>query len=216
MPAPAVFLRLSNFSSRSFVKPCILMLALLASGVLTTEIYAQDATDKRPLTISDYQLWRTISGSRISADGRWAAWTYTRERSDDVVHIKSLNSTSEHVLSPATGVELSEDGQWAAYFVDLPFAEAEKLRRDGEDVLREAELINLESGEKLKWGDVTSFEFSSGSSHFFIKKRQVDEDSDHDGTDLILRNLEEGYEELIGSVDEAEFNKTGDTIRVQC
>ena len=120
------------------------MLALLASGVLTTEIYAQDATDKRPLTISDYQLWRTISGSRISADGRWAAWTYTRERSDDVVHIKSLDSTLEHVLSPATGVELSEDGQWAAYFVDLPFAEAEKLRRDGEDVFREDELINLQ------------------------------------------------------------------------
>ena len=146
MPAPAFFLRLSNFSIRPYVRSCVLVLALLASGVLATQLYAQDDGDKRPLTIADYQLWRTISGSRISADGRWAAWTYTRERSDNVVHIKSLDSTSEHVLSPATGVQLSDDGQWAAYFVDLPFSEAEKLRRDGEDVLREAELINLASG----------------------------------------------------------------------
>jgi len=209
MPAPAFFLRLSNFSIRPYVRSCVLVLALVANGVLATQLYAQGDGDKRPLTIADYQLWRTISGSRISADGRWAAWTYTRERSDNVVHIKSLDSTSEHVLSPATGVQLSDDGQWAAYFVDLPFSEAEKLRRDGEDVLREAELINLASGEKLTWGDVTSFEFSSGSSHFFVKKRQANEDSDHDGTDLILRNLEEGYEELIGSVDEAEFNEVG-------
>ena len=209
MPAPALFLKISHFPIRTYVRSRTLVLALLAGAVLATQLFAQANGDKRPLTIADYQLWRTISGSRISADGRWAAWGYSRERSDDVVYIKSLDGTTEHVLSPATGVQLSGDGQWAAYFVDPPFAEAEKLRRDGEDVSRDAELMNLASGEKLTWGDVTTFEFAEGSSHFFVKKRQPNEDSDHDGTDLILRNLEEGYEELIGSVDEAEFNEAG-------
>ncbi len=32
-------------------------------------------------TFADYQLWRTISDDRISDDGRWVAWTYSKARS---------------------------------------------------------------------------------------------------------------------------------------
>ncbi|MDH3424689.1 MAG: prolyl oligopeptidase family serine peptidase, partial [Gemmatimonadota bacterium] len=42
-----------------------------------------------------------------------------------------------------------------------------------------------------------------------MKKRKADSDAEHDGTDLILRNLREGYEELVGSVAEADFNDQG-------
>ena len=209
MSALSFFLTPADFLTRICIRSRVLLLALVAATALGTDLYAQDDQDKRPLEIADYQLWRTISESKISADGQWAAWTYSREQFDKTVHIKSLVSNAEYISSPAMGVQLSDDGEWAAYFVEPPFSEAEKLRRDGQDISRDTELINLASGEKLIWRGVTEFNFSSRSTHFFVKKSQADEASDHDGVDLILRNLEEGYEELIASVNEAEFSEAG-------
>jgi dipeptidyl aminopeptidase/acylaminoacyl peptidase len=83
------------------------------------------------------------------------------------------------------------------------------LRRDDETVTRQAGLLELATGTSLTWDDASSFGFSEGSSHFFLKKRKTNDEVEHEGTDLILRNLREGFEELIGSVGEAEFNDGG-------
>ena len=178
---------------------------LLAAGPAR----AQSAAEKRTLEIADYAQWRTIAGSTISDDGRWVAWAYSRVRGDDTLHVEALDSDAEHVIASASRAEFSDDGAWVAYFVSLPFLEAEKLRRDGETVTRQAGLLELATGEVLTWDEVSSFGFSEGSSHFFVKKRPSDGDAEYDGTNLILRNLREGFEELIGSVDEAEFNSGG-------
>jgi len=186
-----------------------LLLVTLAPFVATGPARAQSTPEKRPLEIADYALWRTISGSTISDDGRWVAWDYSRVRGDDTLHVKALDSDSAHVIASASSAEFSDDGRWVAYVISPPFMEAEKLERDGETVTRQAGLLELATGESLTWDEASSFGFSEGSSHFFVKKRQQDEDAEHDGTNLILRNLGEGFEELIGSVDEVEFNSGG-------
>ena len=99
-----------------------------------------------------------------------------------------------------------------AYFASLSFKDAEKARENDDPVLRKAELMDLGSGETLTWDDASSFGFADGSSHFYVKKRKKDRSADHDGTDLILRNLRQGYDELIGSVDELGFNKAGTSL----
>ncbi len=172
-------------------------------------ILAQAGEQVRPLEIADYALWKRMSGATISPDGEWAAWTLRSERSDDTLHVQALDSEAYHAIALGSDAEFSDDGRWVAYFLSPGFAEAEKLRRDDETVTRQAELRNLSSGETFSWEDAQSFAFSDGSSHFFVKKRQADARADHDGTDLILRNLAEGYEELLGSVDDVEFNKAG-------
>ena len=187
----------------------ILFASLLTAIALTAPIAAQDAAEERPLTISDYQLWRTISGSRISDDGRWVSWTYSRVRSDDELHVRSLDSDVTHAVPNASESEFSDDGTWIAYFIDLPFREAEELEEDGEDVPRQVGLMALATGETLTWDEALSFRFSEGSSHFYVEKGETTDDAEHDGTDLILRNLREGYEELIGSVHEVAFNDPG-------
>ncbi len=197
-------------------------------GVMGGPLRAQGPAQKRPLTIAEYKLWRSISGATMSPDGKWAAWSYTLVRGDDTLHVVNLDTDAEHVVPLASGAEFSDDGEWVAYFLSPPFVEAEKARREDDPVVRKAELLNLTSGEKRSWDGAASFGFAKGSSHFFVKKGSGDSGGGGGrsgggqaagrsggggdgprGTDLILRNLREGYDELIGSVDEAGFNKPG-------
>jgi dipeptidyl aminopeptidase/acylaminoacyl peptidase len=186
-----------------------------------TPCQAQASPERRPLTIAEYRLWRSISGAEISPDGRWAAWTYSLERGDDTLHVASLDSDAKHVVPLGSGARFSDDGRWVAYFLSLSFRDAERVRGDNTPVTRKAELLDLASGEKMTWDDATSFGFAKGSGHFFVKKRrpeaagargaggQASGAARPQGSDLILRNLAEGYDELLGSVDEHGFNKAG-------
>ena len=67
----------------------LLVLAILVPGA---PVEAQSGDEKRTLEISDYHLWRTISGAEISDDGQWVSWTYTRVRGDDTLFVKGLDS----------------------------------------------------------------------------------------------------------------------------
>lgn len=175
--------------------------ATAPSGTVTTA-----TTGKRPLEIADYRLWRTIDDESISADGRWVAWTYSRVRGDDTVHVRTVDGNRMHTVARASDPQLSGDGRWMAYALVPPFEEVEALERDGDRVPRRAGLLDLETGDTLAWDDVDSFGFSETGRHFWVKKRG-DGDAEHDGTDLILRHLGAGYEELLGSVDEMGFNE---------
>lgn len=200
-----------------------LAVAFVLLSLSSGELVAQASSEKPALTIAEFARWRSISGAAISADGRWAAWTYTRERFDDTLHVANLDSGEEHVVPLGSDAELSDDGAWVAYFLSPPFAEAERLRRDDETVTRKVGLMNLANGETLTWEDAASFGFAKGSGHFYVKKRQQNEsggsrgggrsgggeDAAPQGSDLILRDLREGYDELIGSVQEHAFNKAG-------
>lgn len=179
-----------------------------AAGAQSTST-ATDAGANRALQIADYQLWRTIEDDAISDDGRWVAWTYSRVRGDDTLTVRGLDNGVEHVVPRATDAAFSSDGRWLAYFVAPPVEEVEALEREGERVPRRAGLLDLATGDTLSWGDAESFGFSEGGGHFYVKKRKEDPEAEHDGTDLIVRNLDEGYEELIGSVDELAFNERG-------
>jgi dipeptidyl aminopeptidase/acylaminoacyl peptidase len=184
---------------------------------------AQDSGQKRPLPIAEYRLWRSISGAVLSPDGQWVAWSYSRVRGDDTLHVVNLDSQAEHVVPLASGAQFSDDGRWVAYLLSPPFEEAEKARRENAPVARKAELLDLRTGEKRSWDEAGSFGFARGSSHLFVKKRADPGNGDGQegggagrtrddqprGTDLILRNLRQGYDELIGSVDESGFNKPG-------
>ena len=185
-----------------------LLLALLFAAATPSGSHAQDGS-KRPLSIADYQSWRTISGAELSDDGLWAAWTYSRVRGDDTLQVRSLDSDTRFAVPNGSNGKFSSDGAWIGFFVSLEFREVEKLEKDGEPVPRQAGLLDLATGEIRMWDDADSFGFSEGGGHFYVKKRKADSDAEHDGTDLILRNLSEGYEELIASVDELAFDEEG-------
>ncbi len=174
-----------------------------------SSIAAQEDQTPRPLTIADYDLWRSIQGVRISDDGRWAAFVYAGRERDNLLVIRDLDSGEEIEIERGSDAQFSDDGAWVGYTLSLPIDEVNTLRENGDPIPERAELRNLSSGEVQGWENVSGYEFADGSTAFAVKKVAADEDADHDGSELILVHLNRGYEELLGSVDEFAFNDGG-------
>ncbi|MFC1629512.1 hypothetical protein ACFL3H_10445, partial [Gemmatimonadota bacterium] len=168
--------------------------------------------EKRPVGIEEYGRYRSISSVSISDDGEWTSYSYTRREADDSLHVSNSGTGKDYLIPLASGARFSEDSRWVAYALTVPWKEAEKLSEDNKPVPRKVELMNLATGEKITWENAASFAFNETSTHFVIKKNKVDRQAKHDGTDLILRHLGGGYEELIGSVSAFEFNKPGTVL----
>jgi len=196
------------------------VLTLLILLVPLSGLLAQDPGAKKPLPIEEYGLWRSITSTAISNNGEWICYGYSKRETDDTLHVKSLENETEYVIALASGARFSDDAKWIAYALSEPQSERDRGAepaqptapggrggRGGGAAGRKAELMNLETGEKLTWENVSNFAFSEDSRFFAARKVKADREAEHDGTDLILRNLSEGYEELIGSVSDFAFNK---------
>jgi len=188
---------------------CVIVLIGLAPG-----IYAQ-STNKKVLTINDYEKWRTISSVSISDNGGWITFAYIFPDKDDTLYVKSTTTDKEYEIprgilqARGSSPAFSDDSRWVAYFINLPDKEQKKLQKDKKPVPRKTELLNVETGEKITWENVASFSFSKGSGFLAVKKAKADPKAKLNGTDLILRHLTKGYHELIGHVNEFSFNKPG-------
>ena len=167
------------------------------------------AEEKRPFTIDDYANWRSITSTSISDDGNWVSYAYRKTKSDDELFIKNLVSDKEYKVIGASDPKFSIDSRWVAYTLNLPRKEAEKLRKQKKPVPRKAELINLSTGEKTTFENVSSFSFSKESGYLAVKKTKADPKAKHKGTDLILYNLKAKNFHNLGNVAEFKFNKSG-------
>lgn len=196
-----------------FATAVLVLLSALAPGGAGAQVAAPSpavepasTATRRPLEIADYARWRSIDGETLSPDGRFVAWSFGRVRGDDTLHVRAVDGSAAHTVAFASGPLFSDDGRWVAYEIGHPFAD----RAGGDDDLpASAGLMDLATGETWSWENSDDFGFSPGSSHFWIKKVAADPDADHDGTDVLLRDLSDGSVELLGSVDELEFDDAG-------
>lgn len=69
-----------------------LLLVLLVGGVHSVAAQAQ----KRPLIPADWDRWRSISGTAISSDGQWVAYTLRPQVGDGEFVIRSTTATTEY------------------------------------------------------------------------------------------------------------------------
>ena len=94
--APMASARSSN-PARTCTRPLLSFLLLLAM-VWVPALRAQDSSEKKALSIAEYQLWRSISGAQISPNGEWVSWTYSPMRGDDTLHVVNPSTGAEHVV----------------------------------------------------------------------------------------------------------------------
>lgn len=194
--------------TRRFLPLFVITLLLIP----VASVFAQGGDEKKTLTIEDYARWRTIGSTSISDEGGWMSYAYLTPNADDTLFVKSISAGTEYMIPRGQRPQFSDDEKWVAYMVATSYEEAEKLREKKEPVPQQAELMNLNTGEKTTWDNASSFSFSKGSRCLAIKKTKSDREAKHGGTDMILRNLIEGYQELIGSVDSFSFNKEGNLL----
>ncbi|MBL0940336.1 MAG: S9 family peptidase [Gemmatimonadaceae bacterium] len=111
-------------------------LTVLALCSAPSFVVAQSAatSSKKPLTVGDYALWRTIEGASISADGRWVAYN-TRltntlpVESKPVLRLRDVENGKDVEILHASQPTFSPDGKWVAYLVEPP-APARGARAD--------------------------------------------------------------------------------------
>ncbi len=180
-----------------------------------TQLSAQQSEDtpmrggKKVLSIDEYVLWRSIANTSISPDGEWLTYSYDyREIDEDEpletdrpLVIKRASGADSILVARGEDPEFSDDGRWIAYWIE-PEHDADD---DEEPVL---ELRDLETGDTRTWDEVDAFGFTEAGV-LWAKKNPVDEDADHDGTDMVIRYLELGHEELISYVDEFAPDEAG-------
>lgn len=188
----------------------------LALGIaLAANPYLQAQAPKKVLGIDDYARWQSIETSRISGDGNWVAYTFRHPNALDpqpVLHVLRLDSEKDTEIPNGAQPAFSDDSRWVAYFVELPYADAKKLRDGNKPVTRKAQLLDLEKGSKDTWEDIQSFSFASGSGHLLLKRRPPDAKAKYKGADAVLHDLKTGYDQLLGSANETAFNRKGELL----
>ncbi|MGD2122368.1 MAG: prolyl oligopeptidase family serine peptidase [Gemmatimonadota bacterium] len=176
------------------------------------------------MTVDDYALWRSVGQTSLSPDGRWATYAYSQREVDDSLFIKPLGGGEAHVVVRGGNPEFSGDSRWVAYYVNPEDSEGGSGRAGGGappggpgargqggggGQARVLELYDLQNGNTVRWENVQGFGFSESGSALAVKKGKADSDAEHDGTDLLLRYLASGEEELIAYVDEWAFDENG-------
>lgn len=177
--------------------------------LLVFSLFAQTSSEKKILTLDEFGKWRSIRSATISDDGNWITYVYSLRDKDDTLYVKNLVNEKQYQIPGGTGPKFSDDSRWISYTINKPRKEVKKLQKDKKPVPKKLELLNLISSEKYQVDNLSSFVFSKGSNFLAIKKAKSNPKAKHKGTDLILRNLKTGLDDLIGSVSNFSFNKPG-------
>ena len=186
----------------------LLLMLILSLVCVSSNLYAQNDTDKKVLGIEDYMLWRNVSSTSISGDGEWITYAYTRRNEDGAMYVKHLESDKVIEVERGGVPQFSDDNRWIAYRINPPVEKPGQERQEGEERNRKMELLELATGDKYSVDNFSSFSFTKGSKYFIVRKS----DSDSGGSDLLLRNLETGMNELIGNVAQFAVNKGGNLL----
>lgn len=180
-----------------------LLLLIISVGLMAGE------AEKKVLTLDDYPLWKHIEEATISNRGDWITFGYRPNGGDVTLYIKNLENGKIYDVEVGSDPAISSDSRWAAYRINSSKEETEKLRKERKAVTTKVELLNLSSGDKVTFAGASSFDFSSDSGFFAVKKDKTEKDAEHDGTDLVLRNLKTGMDLNIGNVGSFRFNYGG-------
>ncbi len=135
-------------------KPSLVALFLLASAAVAANAQAP----KRALSPADWDHWKSITGTAVSADGRWVAYSLTPQVGDGEFVVRATSGSTEYRVprgfigrpnmtpgSPAAGgggrgrggaagaadARISADSKYAAVMTYAPMAAFDSARHSG-------------------------------------------------------------------------------------
>jgi acetyl esterase/lipase len=164
----------------------------------------------------------------------------TPAESKPVMHLLRLESEKDAEIASASASQFSNDSKWVAYQIDPAAAAGRGGRGRGGNAAgqatpgtpaspRRVELRNLQTGATQSWQDMQSFTFAANSHYIILRRRAPQpqgaagrggapaatpavEPTGPRGSDVILHDLVTGRDQLLGSVADIAFNKTGDML----
>ena len=209
-------------ATTSFVAAFLFLLGMGVQG--TAQEVRRDTTAQglKRMTVDDYALWRSVGQTSLSPDGGWVTFAYSQREVDDSLFIRPLAGGETKAVLRGSNPAFSGDSRWVAYYVNPKKDESSGGRAGGGGTgggsgapgagggqAKALELFNLQTRDTVRWENVDAFAFAESGTALVVKKRKVDSDAKHDGTDLLVRYLSSGEEELISYVDEWGMNEKG-------
>jgi dipeptidyl aminopeptidase/acylaminoacyl peptidase len=164
------------------------------------------------LTFEDVMKWEDISDHTVSDNGEWMAYSVWPDRGDGEVRVRHVEDGTVHTIALGDNPQITKNGQWVG--VELRPKLAEQLKAEKDKPQSGMALLNTASGSTIKKDSVQSFSFSNDGRWVMIRHHQskevADKKSKNDflGTELVLRNLDNGQEYRMPFVKEASFDST--------
>jgi dipeptidyl aminopeptidase/acylaminoacyl peptidase len=170
---------------------------------------------KQQLEPEDYGQWQYITTSELSPDGNWFAYNISLVDGDGWLNIKKVGSDSSgsHKFVHGSSPSFSNDNKWAAFLIGVSEDKAEELKKQKKRPKNKLGLMKLSTAEVDTFQKVQSYEFSDNGRYLAMQKYKA-EGVESEGTDLILRDLSTGSNQLIGNVSEFAFNDNGNKLAV--
>ncbi len=186
------------------------LLCALALSFVFLSSSGVTAQEKKHLEPEDYGQWQRISSTELSGDGNWFAYNISPVDDDGWLTIKEVGSdtTGEHTFMHGIRADFSNDNKWAAFLIGVSEEKEKKLEEQNKSVKYKLGLMRLSTAEVDTFEHIQSFRFAETGKYLAMTKYKP-EDSEEEGNDLILRNLETGRNRLIGNVSEYAFNEEG-------
>src|SRR5262245_54777607 len=220
------------------VRSMAILFVFIAGPLAVLSQNAPQATAVKPtLTKEDYKKFESLSGSTLSADGKWIAYVVSRgERganargrgsdNSSAVHYRATAANDEKVVTSASNPMFTSNNKWMLYTV-TPAGEAPGGQRAGGGGGRGGQrgggergagasagasssigVIDLASGTTTLVQDVQSYILSSDGHHVAFR-RAVPEGAQNKGAGLVIRDLETNMDVSWGNVSESAWSDDG-------
>ncbi|MEK9507416.1 prolyl oligopeptidase family serine peptidase [Gemmatimonadota bacterium Y43] len=189
-------------------RPAVPILVVPILVVLLAAVAPLRAQTPRPLTLDDYGPWARISGTSISPDGGWLGWVESPNEGDSRLFVRSTVDEREFTAVNGQSITFSDDGRRVAFLTTPP----EGDRASGESrgpIVRTLHWIDLESGIEATAQGVRDHAFGAGGRYLAVHRDAADREAEHDGSDLLLHDLEAGTVVSLGNVSAFAFNDSG-------
>lgn len=206
--------------------------------ILSVSVFAQNS-EKKVLSPNDFAKWKTISGEKISNNGKLAAFEINPQRGDGQLILKYLESKEEDTIPRGYAAMFSPESNFIVFKLKQPF-----------DTIRQAKIKNVEkdkmpkdslgifvfkSHSMVKFPNLKSFSIPEENAEWIAflsekekKKKEtktesaakdgaVDEkkdikEKDKKGDNLVIFNVKTGDTLQFANVTDYHFSKKGSSI----
>jgi dipeptidyl aminopeptidase/acylaminoacyl peptidase len=195
---------------RSLLVGSALTLALFAPASARAQDAASPGGSPAPLTPDEYGRFERLGRATLSPQGRWLVAQVRRVDEQSEVQLRPVANPDSVVVVPAgSSPEFSADERWFGALEGLQPDEAEAMRERGETPRMTLVLLNLERGDTTRIPEVAEFGFSADSRFVALRRYPPQGERDHEGVDLLVRELATGITTLLGNVSEHAWGPEG-------
>ncbi|MDP5141108.1 MAG: S9 family peptidase, partial [Spirosomaceae bacterium] len=185
-------------------------------------------SQKRPLTHNDYDGWKSIQNTKITADGKWTIYEENPQDGDGSLVFYSMRSNRLDSVKRGENVALTANDSFAIFYIVPPkdsVTNAKRKKVKADDMpKKQLGIYELSRNNLTKVSDVNSFKIPEKQSGWVAyhlapqeakkdstskSKKKVKKESSKNGSQLVLQNLETNAEQRFSYVTDYEFPKYG-------